>query len=153
MKTPSRAELSKLSYAQLSELAAELAEEDEEIKEVRHYFIEQFWKRMPEKAPAPSDIGEGELIGASLNGKPVLFARVQGEIYALGDQCPHRGFPLHHNGKLDGYILTCAYHGGQYDIRTGACVRHPTETSPCEAFQAQVGADRTIVCEAIKEKR
>ena len=43
-----------------------------------------------------------------------------------------------------------AYHGGQFDIRTGACVKHPTETFPCERFMTRISADGTIVCESIK---
>ena len=152
MKTPTRAELEKMSYDELDELASELAEEDEEIKTIRHYFIDEFWKRMSEKAILPSDLGDGEMIGVSLEGTPVLWAKVEGKIYALGDRCPHRGFPLHHKGKLDGYTLTCAYHGGQFDIRTGACLRHPTETYPCQTFDVQTADDGTIVCQVVKGK-
>ncbi len=153
MKTPTRAELEKLSYDELSELATELAEEDEEIKKVRHYFIDEFWKRMPAKAVGLSDLGEGQMMGASLDGNPILWAKVEGEIYALSNKCPHRGFPLHHKGKLDGYTLTCAYHGGQFDIRTGACIKHPTETYPCQTFSVQTADDGTIVCAAVQEKQ
>ena len=76
MKTPTRAELEKMSYDELDELASELAEEDEAIKTIRHYFIDEFWKRMSEKAILPSDLGDGEMIGVSLEGTPVLWARV-----------------------------------------------------------------------------
>ena len=152
MKTPTSAELEKMSYDELDELASELAEEDEAIKTIRHYFIDEFWKRMSEKAILPSDLGDGEMIGVSLEGTPVLWAKVEGKIYALGDRCPHRGFPLHHKGKLDGYTLTCAYHGGQFDIRTGACLRHPTETYPCQTFDVQTADDGTIVCQVVKGK-
>jgi nitrite reductase/ring-hydroxylating ferredoxin subunit len=153
MKTPTRADLEKMTYDELDELATELADEDEEIKKIRHYFIDEFWKRMPEKAIAPSDLGEGEIMGSLLNGAPVLWAKVEGEIYAMSNKCPHRGFPLHHKGKLDGYALTCGYHGGQFDIRTGACLKHPTETYPCETFDVQTADDGTIVCAAVHRKR
>ena len=152
MKTPTRAELEKMSYDELDELASELAEEDEAIKTIRHYFIDEFWKRMSEKAILPSDLGDGEMIGVSLEGTPVLWARVEEKIYALSNRCPHRGFPLHHKGKLEGYTLTCAYHGGQFDIRTGACLRHPTETYPCQTFDVQTADDGTIVCQVVKGK-
>src|SRR5918996_4230763 len=144
MKTPSKQELEKLSYEELSNLAAGLAEEDEEIKRVRHYFIEEFWKRIPGKAIQTEDLREGEMVGTAVDGKPVLWAKVEGKVYALGNKCPHRGFPLS-RGKLDGYTLTCAYHGGRFDIRTGACIGHPTETYSCERFQVQTEQDGTIV--------
>ncbi len=147
MKTPTRQELAQMSYEELGNLAAELAEEDEDIKRVRHYFIEEFWQRIPDKAIKPVDLAEGEIRGASLNGKAILWAKVEGQLYALEDKCPHRGFPLHHKGKLEGYTLTCAYHGGQFDIRTGGCIRHPTETFPCERFQVREAEDGTVLCE------
>ena len=150
MKTPSRQELAQMSYEELGALAAELAEEDEEIKRVRHYFIEEFWQRTPDIAIKPDDLAEGKIMGSSFNGKPILWAKVKGEIYALGDKCPHRGFPLHHKGKLEDYTLTCAYHGGQFDIRTGTCIRHPTETFPCDRFQIREGDDGTILCAPAK---
>ena len=152
MRTPSKAELEKLSYDELNDLAAELAEEDEEIKRVRHYFIEEFWKRIPGKAIQPENLGEGEMMGVSENGKPILWAKVEGKFYGLGNKCPHRGFPLS-KGKLEGYTLTCAYHGGKFDIRTGACINHPTETYSSERFQVQTEPDGTIVCEAVKGVR
>jgi nitrite reductase/ring-hydroxylating ferredoxin subunit len=150
MKTPSRADLEKMTYDELDELATELADEDEEIKKIRHYFIDEFWKRMPEKAIVPSDLGEGEITGSLLNGTPVLWAKIEGEIYAMSNKCPHRGFPLHHKGKLDGYTLTCGYHGGQFDIRTGGCLKHPTETFPCETFDVQTADDGTIICKPVR---
>jgi 3-phenylpropionate/trans-cinnamate dioxygenase ferredoxin subunit len=146
MKQPTGSELAQLSYDELRELAAELAAEDEEIKKVRRYFIEEFCRRAPAKAPAAGDLGEGEMVGLSVAGEPVLLAKVDGQIYALSNRCPHRGFPFHHQGKLAGYTLTCAFHGGQFDIRTGACLNHPTETYPCESFPLQTEADGTIVC-------
>ena len=152
MKTPTRAELGKMSYDELDALAAELAEEDEEIKTIRHYFIDEFWKRMPDKAVAPDNLGEGEMIGVSSQGTSVLWAKVEGKMFALSNKCPHRGFPLHHKGKLEGYTLTCGYHGGQFDIRTGACLRHPTETASCETFDVQTTGDGTIVCKLGQRK-
>lgn len=152
MKTLSRAELEKMTYAELDELATELADEDEEIKKIRHYFIDEFWKRMPEGAIASTDLGEGEITGSLLNGTPILWAKVEGEIYAMSNKCPHRGFPLHHKGKLEGHTLTCGYHGGQFDIRTGACLKHPTETYPCQTFDVQTADDGTIACQTVRRK-
>jgi len=38
--------------------------------------------------------------------------------YASQGHCLHMGGPLGH-GKLAGCILTCPWHGWQYDVRTG----------------------------------
>ena len=90
------------------------------------------------------------MAAAVQNGSSFVVAKVEGKTFALDNRCPHRGFPLHYQGKLDGYTVTCAFHGGQFDIRTGACLRHPAETYPCDTFRVQSAEDGTIVCEAKK---
>ena len=41
-------------------------------------------------------------------------------LFAIDDVCPHRGGPLS-EGYLEGYLVTCPWHGWQFDVRTGAC--------------------------------
>lgn len=55
----------------------------------------------------------------------VLFRKENGEAVALQNRCAHRSFPLV-NGKLNGDILTCGYHGLQYDTE-GSCVAIPMQ--------------------------
>ena len=146
MRSPTRAELEKLSFRELRELADELAEEDEQIKKVRAYFMDELRSRISGRAISPGELAEGQMAPAVQNGSSFLVARVEGKVFALDNRCPHRGFPLHYQGKLDGYTVTCAFHGGQFDIRTGACLRHPADTYPCDTFWVQSGADGTILC-------
>ena len=47
MRSPTRAELEKLTFPELRELADELAEEDEQIKKVRGYFMDELRSRIP----------------------------------------------------------------------------------------------------------
>ncbi len=151
MRSPTRAELEKLTFHELRELADELAQEDEQIKKVRGYFMEELRSRIPGSAISSGELGEGQMAAVVQNGSSFLVAKVEGKTFALDNRCPHRGFPLHYQGKLDGYTVTCAFHGGQFDIRTGACLRHPADTYPCDTFQVQSGPDGTIVCEPKKD--
>lgn len=48
----------------------------------------------------------------------VALFRVGDTFYALDGICPHQGGPLG-KGRLSGCILTCPWHGWQYDVRTG----------------------------------
>ena len=50
---------------------------------------------------------------------------VDGALYALDGVCPHQGGPLG-NGRLEQCIVTCPWHGWQFDVRTGA---HKLSTS------------------------
>jgi nitrite reductase/ring-hydroxylating ferredoxin subunit len=48
----------------------------------------------------------------------VALFNVAGEIFALDGVCPHQGGPLG-KGCLTGTIVTCPWHGWQFDVRTG----------------------------------
>ena len=41
-----------------------------------------------------------------------------GEVFAIKAVCPHRGGPLA-NGRLDGHVVACPWHGWTFDVRTG----------------------------------
>jgi nitrite reductase/ring-hydroxylating ferredoxin subunit len=66
-----------------------------------------------DEAPAP---GKGQCIAAG--GLTVALFNVDGEFQAIEDSCPHMYFPLS-DGELTGNIVTCAYHGWQFDLTTG----------------------------------
>ena len=51
-------------------------------------------------------------------GKDVAIFNVDGEVYAIGDSCPHAGASLG-SGKLNGRIVTCRAHGLRFDVTTG----------------------------------
>ncbi|MBI3838987.1 MAG: Rieske (2Fe-2S) protein [Planctomycetia bacterium] len=48
----------------------------------------------------------------------VALYNVDGTFHALDGVCPHQGGPLG-NGTLEGCIVTCPWHGWQFDVRTG----------------------------------
>ena len=60
----------------------------------------------------------------------IALYNVDGELFALDGVCPHQGGPLG-QGHLDGCIVTCPWHGWQFDVRTGqheinASIRQPS---------------------------
>ena len=59
----------------------------------------------------------------------VLLANVGGTLYALAGWCTHRQASLA-DGSLWGEVVTCPFHGGQFDVRTGAVLAGPP---PCPA--------------------
>ena len=142
-RTYTREELERIPYDELKRLAGELEREGAEIKKTRHYFIAEFWKRIQAQPLAARELGEGRMAAVRIGDKSVLFARVKDKIYAFNDRCPHKGFPLH-KGALEGHTLTCAYHGGKFDVRSGACLKHPYETHPCMSFGVTVLEDGTV---------
>ncbi len=74
----------------------------------------------------------------------VLVTRVGERIYALEDACPHSGLSLC-RGSLNGYVITCAGHAWDIDVRTGHVLK-PTgihERNPC--FEVTVEGDHAVI--------
>jgi nitrite reductase/ring-hydroxylating ferredoxin subunit len=86
---------------------------------------------------APADaLPDGELLGVMADGMPVVIANVDGELYALKDQCSHEEYPLS-DGELEGPDVVCIYHGARFDVRTGARKTLPA-IRPVRAFPVEV---------------
>jgi nitrite reductase/ring-hydroxylating ferredoxin subunit len=64
------------------------------------------------------EVPEGTLRAAVVNDISVLFGRVDGEVYAIRNQCGDSPFPLE-LGALEGAEVRCPWHGCRYDIRSG----------------------------------
>ena len=76
------------------------------------------------KVAQVDDLDDGELKAVEVDGEPVCLAKVEGCIYAVTDNCTHISGPLN-EGELDGEVLTCPWHGAQYNVRTGKVLRGP----------------------------
>ena len=48
----------------------------------------------------------------------IALAHVDGKFYATQGHCLHLQGPLC-QGRLEGHVLSCPWHGWQYDVRTG----------------------------------
>ncbi len=64
----------------------------------------------------------GKLVVA--DGQSIALFNVGGSIYALENTCTHRGGPLS-EGMLAGDVVTCPWHGAEFDIKTGAVLSPP----------------------------
>jgi nitrite reductase/ring-hydroxylating ferredoxin subunit len=60
----------------------------------------------------------GTSIERVVGDRMVALANVEGGFHALDGLCPHQGGPLG-TGRLCGTILTCPWHGWQFDVTTG----------------------------------
>ena len=82
-------------------------------------------------------IGElppGMIRELQLDGKVIALSNVGGKLYAINNVCLHRGGPLG-EGELTGQVVTCPWHGWQYDVTSGRLVTNPAvgvETYPVE---------------------
>ncbi|HKC20205.1 MAG TPA: Rieske 2Fe-2S domain-containing protein, partial [Candidatus Dormibacteraeota bacterium] len=70
-------------------------------------------------AGTAADYPEGKLSLAHAGDIPVLVVRVNGKLNAVANTCSHAGGPLN-EGKLEGSIVTCPWHGSRFCVRDGA---------------------------------
>lgn len=86
-----------------------------------------------------ASLHEGKPVRAEHNGIPILLVRRDSQIYALAETCSHLGGPLS-EGKLDGYVIQCPWHGSRFSIRDGNVVDGPAvHPQPCLAARIQNG--------------
>jgi nitrite reductase/ring-hydroxylating ferredoxin subunit len=74
---------------------------------------------------AQGDLVPGECGEYVAGERIVALFNVGGTFYALDGICPHQGGPLG-KGELAGCIVTCPWHGFQFDVTTG---QHQTSNS------------------------
>jgi len=77
------------------------------------------------RVAAAGDLQPGTCGEYVAGGRIVALYNVAGEFYALDGICPHQGGPLG-KGLLCGAIVTCPWHGFQFDVTTG---QHQTSKS------------------------
>lgn len=87
-----------------------------------------------------SEIPPGERRIVEVEGRSIGVFNVAGRFYALRNTCPHQGAPLCRGSlggtaapsrpgeyvwEREGEILTCPWHGWEFDVTTGRSVFNP----------------------------
>jgi 3-phenylpropionate/trans-cinnamate dioxygenase ferredoxin subunit len=72
-----------------------------------------------------AELAPGQLKRVSFGDLDVLLAHTSNGIVAVDDRCPHMAAPLS-LGELDGCLVACPLHSGQFDLATGDPTRMPT---------------------------
>ena len=85
--------------------------------------------------------GSGKVVEAE--GCSIALFNVEGKFYAIDNTCTHRGGPLG-EGELNGEIVTCPWHGANFNVKTGAVIRPPAGTG-VRSFVVKVEAGDLLV--------
>jgi phenylpropionate dioxygenase-like ring-hydroxylating dioxygenase large terminal subunit len=102
-----------------------------------HWFPAAFSKEVPEDG----------VLGITLGGENILLRRSRGKVYALKDECVHRGVRISAKPTcLTKDTVTCWYHGFTYNLNDG--VLHSIVAAPDEQLIGKVGI-RTYMVEEI----
>lgn len=88
-------------------------------------------------------IAEIEPGGARLvevNGKQIALFNVDGQFFAIDNTCSHKGGPLT-EGEVSGHVVTCPWHSGRFDVRTGEVVGPPPQRAVTRYGVRVTGSD------------
>lgn len=72
------------------------------------------WTRLTRVRDCPPATTTEVVVGE----KVIALFNVDDTYYALDGVCPHQGGPLG-QGMLEGCVVTCPWHGWQFDVRSG----------------------------------
>jgi nitrite reductase (NADH) small subunit len=76
------------------------------------------------RLPEPLRIAPGEARVVEAGGKHIAIFNIDGTFHAIGDTCTHRGGPPS-EGMVVGTEVTCPWHGGVFDVTSGAVLAAP----------------------------
>jgi nitrite reductase (NADH) small subunit len=91
-----------------------------------------------ERAAKREEIPAGQIREFQVNGKAVAIANVDGKLFAINSICLHHGGPLG-EGDLEGSIVSCPWHGWQYDVTTGKLTQEPSSGVDCYPVELRNG--------------
>ena len=86
--------------------------------------------------------GQGKMV--EVEGHTIALFNVDGTFYAMQGLCLHRGGPLG-EGVTTCTIVTCPWHGWQYDITTGANVRNPDPKAKLMTYPTRIDGSDVLV--------
>ena len=85
-----------------------------------------------------AEIPEGEVRAFELPGVRLAAVQLEGEVYAVGDECPEDGSALS-DGEVDEneWLLVCPHDSSAFDVRTGEPVRG-SAVDPVPVFRVRI---------------
>lgn len=94
------------------------------------------------RVASTAEVKPGQAIVVEVNGKTLAVFNVDGTFHAIDNTCVHRGGPLG-EGDIHGNVVACPWHGWQFDVTTGECVKNPA--AKVEVYQVKVEGENITV--------
>ncbi|MEK7577482.1 MAG: non-heme iron oxygenase ferredoxin subunit [Patescibacteria group bacterium] len=71
------------------------------------------------------ELNSGMMKTVHVGNKAIALAKVDDEVFAIDDTCSHQECSLGSEGALDGNVVICGCHGGQFDVTSGKVLALP----------------------------
>ena len=79
------------------------------------------------------ELGSGNMKKGSVDGKEIVVANGGGKYVAWDDTCTHSGASLS-EGTIDNSIITCGWHGAQFDCTNGSLAKFPAKINDLKSY-------------------
>jgi nitrite reductase/ring-hydroxylating ferredoxin subunit len=89
------------------------------------------------------DIPEGSALRVEAGALTLAVFNVEGEFYVTDDACTHGPGSLS-EGYIEGDVVECNFHNGQFNIRTGAVVSPPCMI-PIKTYPTRVENGKVVI--------
>ncbi|RUL87890.1 Rieske (2Fe-2S) protein [Tautonia sociabilis] len=89
-----------------------------------------------------SELPPGGAMEVEHQGRIVALFRLDDGVFAIDGICAHQGGPLA-EGLCQGGVVTCPWHGWQFDVRTGQSTTHKRIRQ--ETFEVRIDGDEILV--------
>ena len=90
-----------------------------------------------------TDVAPGSALKVERGGLELAVFNIDGEFYVTDDQCTHGPGSLS-EGYIDGDVVECNFHQGQFNIRTGEVVLPPCFV-PVKTYPAVVRDGMVVI--------
>ena len=90
-----------------------------------------------------AEVAPGNALKVETSGLTLAVFNIDGEFYVTDDLCTHGPGSLS-EGYIDGDVVECNFHNGQFDIRTGAVVSPPCMV-PIKTYKTVVENGRVLI--------
>ena len=91
-----------------------------------------------------NEIKPNQIKQVSIDGKDIVVINIDGSYFAINDTCTHAGGSLS-EGKVEDSILTCDWHGAQFDCKSGKLVKFPAKINDLESYSVVIESDTIFV--------
>jgi nitrite reductase/ring-hydroxylating ferredoxin subunit len=90
-----------------------------------------------------AEIAPGNVLRVETAGLTLAVFNIDGEFYVTNDACTHGPGSLS-EGFIEGEVVECNFHNGQFNIKTGAVVSPPCMV-PVKTYRTAVENGRVLI--------
>ena len=91
-----------------------------------------------------NELQDGNMKKVVIDGRDIVVANVGGKYFACDDTCTHSGASLS-EGTIENSIITCGWHGAQFDCTTGNLAKFPAKINGLKSYNVSIESEDVFI--------